>query len=111
MKKVHCHPMIRATAIEMAGELYDIVMRDNKVYAKWKKMCPDLTPTTAEIAFIELAYPKLLEQARATLAGLLATNIAQNLKAEIHDALVKDNTLRRGRERLVEVPQQATKLH
>jgi hypothetical protein len=97
MKELHCHPLVRSTAVEMAGELYDAVMHNDDLYEQWKKVCPELTPTLCEITFIELLYPRLIEQARATLAKMLATNIPESQKLIIYDALVKDATLIRGR--------------
>lgn len=99
MSNVHCHKLIRATAIEMAGELYDQVMKDNKIYEYWKTICPDLTPTLSEILFIEKMWPHLIGQARATLAKMLTTNISEDLKQTVYDALCKDATLKRGRTR------------
>ena len=93
----HCHPMLRATAIEMAGELYDIMMKNNQQFAEWKRMHPELTFTQLEARFLELKWPELIEDARATLARLLRTNIPEDLKTQIFDALVKDQGLRRAR--------------
>lgn len=94
---VHAHKLVRATAIEMAGALYEEVMKDNLTYATWKAQCPELTPTISEIMFIELLYPRLLERARQTLAGMLATNISDVLKEEISEALIADQRFRAGR--------------
>lgn len=94
----HCHPLLRATAIEMAGDLYDLMMKNNLQYAEWKKLHPDLkTAGELEIRFLELKWPELLEDARATLAQMLSGNASEELKTTIHDALVKDNALRHAR--------------
>ncbi len=93
----HCHPMIRATAIEMAGELYDLMMKNNQQYTEWKRMHPELSVAQLEIRFLELKWPELIEDARTTLARMLAQSIAEELKMQIHDALVKDNALRHAR--------------
>ena len=95
----HCHPLIRVTAIEMAGELYDLMMKNNVQWQEWKNLHPELGGNLAEleIRFLELKWPELLEDARTTLAGLLATNVSEELKIKIHDALVKDNSLRMAR--------------
>jgi len=95
----HCHPLIRVTAIEMAGELYDLMMKNNVQWQEWKNLHPELEGNLAEleIRFLELKWPELLEDARTTLAGLLATNVSEELKIKIHDALVKDNSLRMAR--------------
>lgn len=96
--EVHVHKMIRATAIEMAGSLYDDLMSQNPgLYAMWKASCPNLTPRRLEAMWIELMWPKLIDKARATLANMLATNINEELKSQISDALIADNQLRRGR--------------
>jgi hypothetical protein len=94
----HCHPMIRATAIEMAGELYDLMMKNNAQWNEWKRMHPELHSLAEyEIRFLELKWPELIEDARTTLARMLAQPIAEELKVQIHDALVKDNGLRMAR--------------
>lgn len=94
----HCHPLLRATAIEMAGELYDLMMKNNVQWEEWKKLNPELsTLAQYEIRFLELKWPELIEDARATLAQMLARPIGEDLKLQIHDALVKDEPLRRAR--------------
>lgn len=93
----HCHPMICATAIEMAGELYDLMMKNNQQYAEWKRMHPELNIAQLEIRFLELKWPELIEDARTTLARMLGFGISEELKMQIHDALVKDNALRHAR--------------
>lgn len=94
----HCHPLLRATAIEMAGELYDLMMKNNQQYEEWKRLHPELkTAGELEIRFLELKWPELIEDARATLAQMLAGNASEELKVTIHDALVKDNPLRLAR--------------
>jgi len=100
MTKYHAHELVAKTAREMAGEAYQDLMRDNKIYKHWQTICPDLTPEWLEARFIAMATPHFLEPARTTLAQLLTTNIAEGLKADIVDALIKDNQLRRGRARL-----------
>lgn len=94
----HCHELIRATAIEMAGELYDLMMQNNEQWAEWQAMHPMLSKVELEIRFIELKWPELIEDARATLAQMLGGNIGEDLKERIFDALVKDEPLRRARQ-------------
>ena len=101
-RTVHVHKLIRATAIEMASSLYSDVMRDNRIYAEWKRVCPELTPTMCEAMFLELMWPKLIVKARATLAQMLApgnANVSQSMKDEIYAALVADYSLVVGRNR------------
>lgn len=93
----HAHFLVRKTAIELAGELYEVTMANNQLYADWKALCPALTPRKLESMFIAKAAPLLLEKARAILAQMLSTNISQSLKDQIFDALIKDAALKRGR--------------
>lgn len=101
----HCHHLLRSTARSMAKEVYEEMMRDNTTYALWKKQCPELTPHLARKKFVHLLWPHLLEQARATLARLLTTNISESLKEQISDALIKDNLLREGQKRAQAIAQ------
>lgn len=96
-RSFNCHPLIRATAVEMAASLYADLMRDNSRYTDWKTQCPELTPERLEILFIEAMVPKLLERARATLLQILHAPGNPALKPAIYDAIIKDNALRRGR--------------
>lgn len=92
--KAHAHPMIAQLANEMAHELYDTMMEDNLWYEMWKFQNTGITSAQAlESRFVRKNIEKLLPQARATLAGMLATNIPEELKEQIHNALVMDKTL------------------
>jgi hypothetical protein len=93
----HAHSMVLDTAKEMAFELYEHMMRDNEWYATLKRLNPGLTPKQLEARFVLRIGPTLVEQARATLAGLLATPIDEKTKESIMSALLLDNTLVRGR--------------
>lgn len=94
VRGTHCHIMVRSVAIELAGAVYDEVMRDNKVYEMWKEVYPALSGADMERAFIEMMWPKLIERARATLAGMLTGNYSSDLKDQIADALIADNQFR-----------------
>lgn len=101
-RTMHVHKMIRATAIDMAAELYKNVMHDNAIYAHWKRLCPELTPTLCEFLFIDMIWPKLVPQARATLASMLGpgnANVSEEMKQQIYHALIEDNALVVGRSR------------
>ena len=93
----HVHKLIKKTAEEMAESVYEDIMRDNTVYANWKKICPDLTPKLARKEFVRLLWPKLVKDARATLASMLGGNYSEHLKKEIHEALIMDHSLQRGK--------------
>lgn len=94
----HCHKLIRAAAIEMAGELYDEMMKNNEQWAEWKAMTPDRTPVEREILWIEAKWGELIEDARATLAMMLASPIDDALKTQIFQCLIDDAPLRAARE-------------
>ena len=96
-KQIHCHKMIYATAVEMAGALYDEMMHDNLWYDLWKKQNPGASSSTMQARFIKRNLAKIIPQARATLAGMLAQPIDEALKKDIFDALILDNQLVRGR--------------
>jgi hypothetical protein len=96
--QAHAHKLVAKTAADMAGEIYGKVMQSNVAYTEWKMLNMDVTDVKElETRFIALMTPKLLGEARATLAKLLRMPIAESLKEQIHEALVLDNTLRRGR--------------
>lgn len=94
----HCHKLIRATAIEMAGELYDELMANNEQYAEWRAMTPDRTAVEREILWIEAKWGELIEDARATLAMMLGQPINEALKSQIFQCLIDDAPLRAARE-------------
>lgn len=94
---LHAHFLVAETAEKIAHAQFEQVMKDNKIFNRWKRLCPDLTTEELEKRWVKMAVPGLLEQARHTLADLLSTNLADDLKATISDALIKDNSLRRGR--------------
>jgi hypothetical protein len=78
----------------MAEEVYEKnASRSNEFYAEY----PDLQ------SYVEKCWPLFLEAARATLAQLLTSSLDENLKIQIHDALIKDATLRRGREGVLQM--------
>jgi hypothetical protein len=93
-KGAHAHKMVAKTAQEMAEAVYEKnAGRSNEFYAKY----PDMKAYVAE------CWPLYLESARTTLAQLLTTNIDESLKEQIHEALIKDATLRRGREGVLQM--------
>lgn len=84
-RKLPCHPLVAETAREMAAALYEEEAKNND----WFALNPD------QEQFVSLTAPRLLEQARATLAQMLGGTSDEVLKKEIYQALVMDNTLRR----------------
>lgn len=112
----HCHLMVRQIAIEMAGELYDELMGNNEQYAEWKAMTPGRNATSREIMFIEAKWPELIEDARATMATMLRSDLPDDLKQTIFHALLADNELKvhrmaREREKVAPRPTSVQVLH
>ena len=92
-KGAHAHKLVAQTAKEMSQEIYEKNAANNEFYAKYPNMDE----------YVSSCWPLYLDAARATLAQLLTTNIEESLKIQIHDALVKDATLRRGREGVLQM--------
>jgi hypothetical protein len=86
--------MVRETAREMAGAIFEEVMKDNERWKLWQELCPELTPSGGQKAYMDLAWPHLVEQARATLAQMLTGGLNDDLKELIANALILDNQLR-----------------
>lgn len=96
----HCHKMVAETAKAMAAELYEILMYDNQMRADAIAGAPDMTDAQRQTAFVARNWGTLIDQARANLAGMLASPAYdQSTKDAIYDALRLDNTLRYGRKR------------
>lgn len=93
-----CHKLVAETAKEMAGVAVQEMLLDDGIYKKFQAKYPEKTLAELEATLINLTWPALIEQARATLAKLLATPIDESLKDQILSALILDNTLR-GRKR------------
>lgn len=91
---VAAHKMVREVALGIAAEAYGEAMKDNKWYAKWKATHPGMNIEQLQKEWCRLAWPSFIKVARATLAKMLTEDRPENLKAEIHDALIKDSHLR-----------------
>jgi hypothetical protein len=93
-KGAHAHKLIAKTAMEMAQEVYEKnASRSNEFYEKY----PDRE------AYVSSCWALYLDAARTTLAQLLTTNMEESLKEQIHEALIRDATLRRGREGVLQM--------
>jgi len=82
-----CHTLIRETAESMAKSLYEKLAVKNDFFAANPKETP----------FVAKMWPVLIEEARATLVNMLSLPYPEQLKEQIADAIIKDNTLTRGR--------------
>ncbi len=99
VKVVHAHQMVANTALEMANELYEAFMHDNAVYAEWKRQHPGLSDKGLRSTFVKKFWPRCIESARATLAAMLSGPYDDDCKQKIHEGLILDATLKRGRAR------------
>lgn len=96
---LHAHKMVMLQAVELANAGYDNLMSNNAIYSEWKRKHPNMGPKALRAAFLKKYLFAHIEPARATLAGMLNLPIDPNLKNDIHEALVLDATLMRGRGR------------
>ena len=79
------HHLVAKTAKEMARALYEEwASKSDLFYSEHRSM----------EEYADEAWPMFVEAARATLAKMLATNLSEELKNQIADALIKDNALR-----------------
>lgn len=93
-KGAHAHKMVAETAQKMAEEVYE----------SWASKSDEFYKEHSDLkSYVASCWPLYMDAARATLAQLLTTNIADTLKDQIHDALIRDATLRRGREGVLQM--------
>jgi hypothetical protein len=89
--------MVADLAKEMALTMYETVMTNNEVRAEWKRKHPGASELGLQASFVRAFWWRHLDPARAALAGMLARSEYSHLHSQIHEALVLDNTLLRGR--------------
>ena len=97
MRELHVHELVLATARGMTLVDYENLMSSNDIRAAWKAKHPGASELGLQAAFVKRYLAAHVEGARAMLAGILGQSIDEKLKLTIHDALVKDMTLVRGR--------------
>lgn len=95
----HCHKMVAETAKGIAEAFVEFTMQDNEQFAALRAAHPDLTTEQTHKELSKRLWPQFIEQARATLAKMLAGPMEESLKEQIAQALILDNTLRRRRDR------------
>lgn len=98
---LHCHKLVFETAKSMAHELYDALMQKNDWYALWKTQNPGLGAKALEDRFVRKNHAKMVPAARAALAGMLSGPYPDEVKDQIFEALLLDNSLTHGRPRMV----------
>lgn len=83
----YCHKLIKSTAQGIAGSFYEVAASADDFY----KLHP------SQPRFIRLYWQQFLKPARETLANMLALpGYTDHVKAEIHQALLLDNTVPSG---------------
>ena len=97
-KIAHVHRDVAEVAKEAAGELYELVMSENRVYALWRAQHPGMGDKALRRAFVERNWGRCIPMARATMARLLAQpTIDPETKERIMEALELDASLIKGR--------------
>jgi len=93
--------MVVKVAVQMAHELYDLMMQDNQWWQEWQRQNPGATRKAMERRFVNNNLSRLVPQARASLARCLHPGMSPALteadKSRIAEALILDNQLVRGR--------------
>jgi hypothetical protein len=96
---LNVHRLVADVACEMANELFEVYARENAIYKRITAN-GEISEKQARLYFVNRVMPKLYEDARQQLASCLAQpdeQVSQHMKAEIHEALCLDNTLRANR--------------
>ena len=99
-RQLHAHKMVVALALEMTMTTYENIMSNNDVREAWKARHPGKGEKGLQAAFAKTYLFQHIDPARSTLAGMLALPYDDDCKRQIHEALVLDNTLIRGRGRV-----------
>lgn len=88
------HALVARIAREAAADLYETMMGDNLLRVEWKRQHPGATEPQLLRLFVRQNWGRCIPFARATLATMLSRPLPEHLKEEIHDALIKDRSLR-----------------
>lgn len=103
-KTIHAHPLVLSTAQGIAQGMFEEFItrgsRGNVLFENMKRANPGLDSVGLQEKFVRRMAPLLLGEARTTLAQLLGQTTQKDLQERIHDALIRDNSLRRGRVRV-----------
>lgn len=101
-QSIHAHYLVAETARELTLATYEATMSNNDVRAEWKRRHPGMGELGLQAAFIKRYIGAHLAPARTTLGLMLRGSLDEKQKELIHQALVLDNTLVRGRNPAIE---------
>lgn len=101
-QEIHAHYLVAETARELTLATYEATMSNNDVRAEWKRRHPGMGELGLQAAFIKRYIGAHLAPARTTLGLMLHGSLDEKQKELIHQALVLDNTLVRGRNPAIE---------
>lgn len=96
-RTLHVHNLVAEQAREMALVMYENVMSSNQVRTEWKRRHPGASELGLQAAFVRKYWRSHLPASRAILAGMLAQPQYSAMHEKIHEALLLDNMLVRGR--------------
>lgn len=99
IRVAHAHKRVAEVAKELTHDLFDRLMQNPEIEAAWKARFPEDSTSRLEDRFVDMYWGKAIPAARATLAGLLRSDLPEALKSEIFEALSNDATMTRGRSR------------
>jgi hypothetical protein len=92
---LNAHRLVAEVAVEMAHELFEVYAADNAIYHALRAN-GEITEKAARLVFVERVAPRLLQDARQTLAKMLSHPddvVPKAQKDEILEALVLDAPL------------------
>ena len=92
---LNAHRLVAEVAVEMAHELFEIYASDNTIYRALRAN-GEVSEKAARLVFVERVAPRLLQDARQTLAKMLSQPddiVPTAQKDEIAEALVLDAPL------------------
>ena len=84
---IRAHKMVAVCCRQMAGKFYERMAMSSDAFYR---------ANPNEGVWSRKAWPMFIQEARASLARLLTSNMPDHLKMDIKDALVKDAELRAG---------------
>ena len=93
----HVHYYVLKTATDLCLASYEGVMHNNSIREEWLRTHPGFSEKHLQLAFVKRHLAAHIAPARAILAGMLHTIGDPDLQKTIHEALIADNFLVRGR--------------